>query len=134
MRACGEEPSAPSAPGSGQQAAGAGAGKEERVPAGRYLRRQSLLLVVLPGQHPPQLLHAQSWGRAAPRRTGRDGPTGSDATGGAVPRLRTGAVRPPAAGEPGSFGGPRSRLRESAYLDQDGGDLRELGSGESAVK
>lgn len=73
VRACGEEPSAPSAPGSGQQAAGAGAGKEERVPAGRYLRRQSLLLVVLPGQHPPQLLHAQSWGRAAPRRAGQEG-------------------------------------------------------------
>lgn len=45
-------------------------------------------------------------GRAAPHRTGRDGPTGSDAPGGAAPRLRTGAARPPAAGERGSLVGP----------------------------
>lgn len=51
---------------------------EERVLAGRYLRRESLLLVILPGQHPPQLLHVTGGGRtapsrAAPRPWGRDG-------------------------------------------------------------
>jgi len=102
----------------------------EGVPAGRYLRRQPLLLVVLPGQHPPQLLHAGA--RAGPHRRGRDGtalpyrpagPTGSDAPPqaappiGGAPRLRSGAP------ERGGGGSAAPRLRSGAAARQNSGGV-----------
>lgn len=53
-------------------------GKGERgLYAGPYLRRQPLLLVVLPGQHPPQFLHAgPPWQARAGAGRGGTGTTG----------------------------------------------------------
>lgn len=55
--------------------------RNDEVSARRYLRRQPLLLVVLPAQHPPQLLHGGAGTARRPYRKWRAPPPDTTAAG-----------------------------------------------------
>lgn len=67
-------------------------GRDDEISARRYLRRQPLLFVVLPAQHPPQLLHGGAGTARRPYRKWR-APPPSRAAGGRMRAVWWGVAR-----------------------------------------